>query len=79
MGTHSVVAFVNDKNRTFTTTARMEKGSHLNGVIKQSEDDGYRTIVVAAGLEKTVANALKDAINHAYAGAGYGYEPREAL
>ena len=40
---------------------------------------GFERVVIAEGLDKPVADAMKQAVHAAYVDAGYRHDPRESL
>ncbi|MFI8751586.1 hypothetical protein ACIGG6_16485 [Vreelandella lionensis] len=78
MGEHFVVAYINDLTQTFTLTAR-KRDARLHEVTKQAKSFGNREIILATGLDKSTAVAMKKAIRTVYENIGYQYEPRPEL
>ena len=78
MNEHFVLAYVNDKKRVFTLTAR-KRSSNLPKVTLQTKNFGYRAVVMAIRLEKHTADTMKEAIRLAYESAGYVYQTRPQL
>jgi hypothetical protein len=75
---HKVVLYVHDGLKSFTVTARTDS-ARLGEVTRQMIGKGYTTTLVAHGLPKEEAEALKDRIRAEYIAKGYSYEIRKAL
>jgi len=77
-GLHKVVIYIHDESKRFTITARMEH-SQLPGVNKQMDEQGFRQIVLAEGLDKDEGETMRDGVREDYVQKGYAYQPRPRL
>ena len=78
MPAHFVIAYVNHGARLFSLTAR-KMDARLPEVDAQMAGLGFERVVIAEGLDKPVADAMKQAVHAAYVDAGYRHDPRESL
>jgi putative zinc finger/helix-turn-helix YgiT family protein len=77
-GIHKVVLYIHEESKRFTITARMEH-SQLPGVNKQMAQQGYTRTVLAEGLDKHEAEAMRDRERKKYVEKGYAYQTRPRL
>lgn len=77
-GIHKVVLYVNEAERAFTVTARMDR-SRLPGVDEQMSEPGWTRKLVADRLEKEAAEERKAQVRADWEAQGYIYRTRPPL
>jgi hypothetical protein len=74
-GVHKVVIYVHKGKKQFTVTAR-KQSARLPVVDQWAAIRRFARIVVAEGLEKQDAEAMKHRLIEKYSGQGYSYQER---
>jgi hypothetical protein len=77
-GIHTLVLYVNETEKAFSVTARMDR-ARLSGVDEQMSQPGWTRKLVADRLEKKVANSRKAQLRAEWETRGFTYLTRPQL
>ena len=71
---HAVIVYTFHKTKRFHLTATEANGDRAKRKNAKMKKEGWEVLLVATGLEKDVANSMKNAIRAAYEQSGYKYQ-----